>query len=475
MENVRNSILQANVICSELDEKDPRKVLDEEEYTGTCFQVNPTFLQTLPFYKQENKYFITNFHVCDDANKRTIYMRTAPMGKSMFTTKVEAVVPKLDIAILSISPTQEHLKWFSNESPTDILDSLSVLDLYSERITNKTRKVSTIGFPHGLQNQLSSGWLAGRGSDEEDMLELNLSLNPGNSGGPLVDEKNRVIGVCCSTLGCAEAISFAVPSYCVIKYFENFYTGAYGMFPKFGIKTIPMTPAYSKVHKIQGNGAVVRSVHPLSVYHGTIKPGDVIHSINDRQLDCFGLMKDETRGCKITMDTTEFILGLEECKMKVSTKSRTRIVDQMPKPMHLKVTDHFKEWCPLKVVSMGPFVFTNLSKTSLADDSSMPMFKRLKLVELVRRTKGAEEIVIITKIDPNSYVASFENPSEYDQLIRINRTKIKSIDHLRKALADLQRMRDSGEKYFSMTTSSGEMWFTISKVLGTIKKRKRVH
>ena len=475
MEKVRNSILQANVICSELDEKDPRKILDEEEYTGTCFQVNPFFLKALPFFKEENKYFITNFHVCDDANNRTIYMRTAPMGKSMFTTKVEAVVPKLDIAILSISPTQEHSKWFSNDNPSDILNNLDVLDLYAKRITNQTRKVSTIGFPHGLQNQLSSGWLAGRGSDEEDMLELNLSLNPGNSGGPLVDEKNRVIGVCCSTLGCAEAISFAVPSYCVIKYFQNFYTGPYGLFPKFGIKTIPMTPAYGKVHKIQGSGAVVRTVHPLSVYQGTIKPGDVIHSINDRQLDCFGLMKDETRGCKITIDTTEFILGLEKCKIKVSTKSRTRIVNQMPQPMHLKVTDHFKEWCPLKVAAFGPFIFTNLSKTSLADDSSMPLLKRLKLAELVRKTHSAEEIVIITKIDPNSYVASFENPAEYDQLIRINRTKIKSIEHLRTVVEDVRTMQANGEKYFSITTSSGEMWFTIDKVLGKIKKRKRGH
>ena len=105
MQTVRDSILQANVICSELDEKDPRKVLDEEEYTGTCFQVKPSFLEALPFFKKENRYFLTNFHVCDDANNRTIYMRTAPMGKSMFTTKVEAVVPKLDIARESMIPS----------------------------------------------------------------------------------------------------------------------------------------------------------------------------------------------------------------------------------------------------------------------------------------------------------------------------------------------------------------------------------
>lgn len=473
MNKIRNSILQANVICSELDEQDPRKILSDEEYTGTVFQIDPFFLKKLPFYKSTDKYFLTNFHVCDDANQKNVYLRSAYMGKSMFTSKVVAVVPKLDIAVLVISKDQTHEKWFSHEKPQDILNSLDKLVLHPERITNKTRKVYTIGFPHGLQNQLSSGWLAGRGSDEEDMLELNMSLNSGNSGGPLADNNDNIIGVCCSTLGCAEAISFAVPAYCVIKYFENFYSSPYGTFPTFGIKTIPMTPAYKKKFNIQGYGPVVHNVHPLSAYNGKIKPGDVIHSINGRKLDTFGLMKDETRGCKITIDTTEFILGLEKCHIQVSTKAKRRLVKQMPKPLPLKVEEHFKEWCPLKVFEFGPFVFTNLSRTSLAEDTQIPTDKRLSLVEIVRKTHSAEEIVVITKIDPNSYVASFEKPEEYDRVLSINRTTIKNMKCLKKALEDVERMKDNGEKYFNIKTSSSDMWFTIDKVL--TKKRKRIH
>lgn len=473
MEKIRKSILQANVLCDELDDQDPRKVIDHEEYTGTCFRINPFFLKQLPFFDESKMFFLTNFHVVDDANDRQIFMRTAQMGRSMFTTKVEAVVPKLDIAVLSISSDQEHERWFSQESPTDILQRIGVLNLYEKRITNKTRKVSTIGFPQGLQNQLSSGWLAGRGSDEEDLLELNMSLNSGNSGGPLFDDKNRVIGVCCSTLNDAEQISFAVPAYCVIKYFQNFYTGPYGRFPRFGLKLIPMTPAFKSVHKIKGTGAVVHSVHPLSVYHNKIKPGDVIHSINDRQLDCFGLISDDTRGCKITINTTEFVVGLEKCDIEVSTKNRTRLVQTMPEPLLCRVSEHYKEWCPLKVAEFGPFVFTNLSKTSLAEDSSMPMFSRLRLLEVVRNTNSTQEIVVITKIDPNSYVASYEHPKEYDQVLSVNRKTIKSMKHLKDAIQDIYTMRDNGEKYFSIKTSSGEMWFALDKVL--TKKRKRGH
>ena len=383
---------------------------------------------------------------------------------------------KLKLSYLSstlqylVSPSQTHEKWFSNKDPNDVLNELGVLELYDKRITNKTRKFQ-LGFPR-TPNAAFERLAAGRGSDEEDLLELNLGLNSGNSGGPLFDDKHRVIGVCCSTLNDAEQISFAVPAYCVIKYFETF-TRTLRAFSALWDKTIPLTPAYKSVHKIKTTGAVVHSVHPLSVYHNKIKPGDVIHSINDRHLDCFGLISDALRGCKITMNTTEFIVGLERCVIRFSRKSETLSLEQMPKPMPLKVSDHFKEWCPLKVEEFGPFIFTNLSRTSLAEDSSMPMFKRLKLLEIVRETNNLEEIVIITKIDPNSYVASFEHPKEYDRVLSINRKKIKSMEHLKAAVQDVKRMRDSGEKYFSIKTSSGEMWFSIEKVL--TRKRKRSH
>jgi S1-C subfamily serine protease len=471
MEKLRHCILQVNVICSEPDEQDPRKVLDVNEYTGTCFRINPHFLSELPFFTTDKIFFVTNFHVCDDADDRLVHLRTAPMGKSMFTAYVEAVVPKLDVAILSISPDTEHDKWFLSETPNEYLHNIKTAELCPTRISSKTRKVSTIGFPQGLENQVSSGWLAGRGSDEEEMLQLNMSINSGNSGGPLFDDKGRVIGICTSTLGCAEAIAFAVPAYSVINYFLKFYSAPYGHFPVWGFSLLPMTQAFKKVHKINGTGAVVNEVHPKSCMHNVIKSGDVIHSVGGHDLDMFGLMKDETRGSKITIHNTEFMMSLEpEVEIVFSRKSRKNTIKVKPIPIHHKVTDNFKEWCPRTVVEFGPFIFQNLS-TNLMTSDEMPTCKNIKMLGLVEQSKSTKEIVIISKIDPNSYVASFEKPEEFDELISINRTKVKSMKDVQKACEAVRQMQKDGEKYFSMKTTSGEMWFTISKVL--TKKRKR--
>ena len=100
----------------------------------------------------------------------------------------------------------------------------------------------------------------------------------------------------------------------------------------------------------------------------------------------------------------------------------------------------------------------------------MPTGKNLKLLQHVTNTKSMEETVIISKIEPNSYIASLEIPEVFDRVISVNRTKIKSMKDMRKAIDDINRMKQEGEKYFNLHTTSGNMWFTINKVT---KKRKR--
>jgi len=472
MEVLRRAILQVNTICSEVKAEDPREVEEVNEYSGTCFHVVPAFLEGCDFYSDNKLFFVTNFHVCDDADGRTVFLRTAAMGKSMFTAKVEAVVPKLDIAILSITRGGEHEKWFLPESAELYLEELKQVTLYPKRISSKTRKVSTLGFPQGLENQLSSGWLAGRGSEDEEYLQLNMSLNSGNSGGPLTDAKGNIIGVCTATLGDSEQISFAVPSYCVIRYFQNFYTAPYGRFPQWGISTLPLTEAYKKVHKIRGCGAVIKDIHPASCAVGVLKPGDVIHKVGRHQLDMFGLMVDATRGSKISMNNTEFILSLEDAEIEFSRKSCKKTVKIMPAPLDLKVGECFKEWNPVKVSEFGPFVFQNLNLGLMTSDE-LPVCKSMELLQHATATKSMEETVVISKINPNSYVASLEYPQEYDRVIAVNRTKIDSMKTLKEAFMGVKRMQKEGEKFFSIETSSGKMWFAIDKVLKTTKKRKR--
>lgn len=77
-----------------------------------------------------------------------------------------------------------------------------------------------VGCPHGLSHSVTAGILSGLGralpspggQSIEDMIQTDAPLNPGNSGGPLLDAQGRVVGIATAILPMAQGLCFAVPS-----------------------------------------------------------------------------------------------------------------------------------------------------------------------------------------------------------------------------------------------------------------------
>lgn len=79
--------------------------------------------------------------------------------------------------------------------------------------------VWAIGSPYGFQHTVTSGIISGKNRPgdinhpTQSLLQTDAAVNPGNSGGPLVDAQGRVIGINTSIFGDSfQGISFAVPS-----------------------------------------------------------------------------------------------------------------------------------------------------------------------------------------------------------------------------------------------------------------------
>jgi S1-C subfamily serine protease len=79
--------------------------------------------------------------------------------------------------------------------------------------------VVAIGSPIGLQSTVTAGIVSALhrtlpgygGALIEDIIQTDAAVNPGNSGGPLVNERGEVVGINIATAAQAQGISFAIP------------------------------------------------------------------------------------------------------------------------------------------------------------------------------------------------------------------------------------------------------------------------
>ena len=143
-------------------------------------------------------YIVTNQHVIQGASAIQVSLsdgRTLP-------ARVIGADTKTDLAVLRI---QAHglpaAEWGDS-------DSLEVGAL-----------VWAVGSPFGLKSTTTSGVLSGKhragltSQVYQDFLQTDAAVNPGNSGGPLVDARGRVVGINTAILGEAyQGVSFAIPS-----------------------------------------------------------------------------------------------------------------------------------------------------------------------------------------------------------------------------------------------------------------------
>lgn len=144
-------------------------------------------------------YIVTNHHVIDRAAQLSV---TLADGRNVPATIVGAD-PTSDLAVLKIDASNLTAAGWGDS------DKLQVGD-----------QVLAIGSPFGLSQTVTSGIVSAkdrRGMDEthryRDFLQTDAAVNPGNSGGPLVNMKGEVVGINTAIVGPTyQGISFAIPS-----------------------------------------------------------------------------------------------------------------------------------------------------------------------------------------------------------------------------------------------------------------------
>lgn len=124
----------------------------------------------------------------------------------------------------------KHSVWHvrkSEENDLALLDiSLSSCEHFNSRVAgniSEGEKLYAIGNPSGLKFSVTSGIMSGLREDKQSgkrFIQTDTPINPGSSGGVLMDSKGAIVGINTFILTGTEGIGFAIPIETAIKEFE---------------------------------------------------------------------------------------------------------------------------------------------------------------------------------------------------------------------------------------------------------------
>ncbi|MEK6933434.1 MAG: trypsin-like peptidase domain-containing protein [Nanoarchaeota archaeon] len=151
------------------------------------------------FIIDKEGYVVTNQHVISGAKKIAVLT----YDKQVIAAKLIGSDINRDIALLKIE------------------GEFNSLDLGDSDNVQPGRKVIAIGNPLGLSFTVTQGIVSAVDRDgpngAQEYIQTDVSLNPGNSGGPLIDINGEVIGINNFKVGGAESLGFALESNVVKK------------------------------------------------------------------------------------------------------------------------------------------------------------------------------------------------------------------------------------------------------------------
>lgn len=214
-------------------------------------------------------YVITNAHVIDDAEEVTVRLT----DRREFIAKVVGADKRTDIALLKIDAK-----------------NLPALDINAKPTLKKGEWVIAIGSPFGFENSVSAGVVSGvqRALPSGQMvpfIQTDVAVNPGHSGGPLLNAAGQVVGVnsqIYSRSGGYMGLSFAIPVNVAASVADQLRATGKVQHGRLGIGIQGLTQGLAQSFGLpDANGALVGTVEPgTPAAQAGFKTGDIIRKID---------------------------------------------------------------------------------------------------------------------------------------------------------------------------------------------------
>jgi len=343
-------------------------------------------------------YILTNHHVVDSATKVHVVLA----DKREFDAKVVGTDSDADIAVIKVDATGLPAVTIGDSSKVEVGDV-----------------ALAIGNPFALGQTVTMGIVSALGRTGlgieayENFIQTDAAVNPGNSGGALVNTRGELIGINTAILsesGGNQGIGFAIPSNMArslmnqIKDTGKVTRGYIGIFPQ------DLTPQLAASFGIKDTrGALVASVEDNSpAANAGLQRGDVIREVNGKAINDQGELRNQ-------------IAELEPGK----TLSLKVLRNGAEKTLSVKVAAR-----PVEIASKSapvPDAGTNGKLGVAIQDLSPQIARQLGLPPSVTG-------VVVTQVQPDSPAAD-AGIKRGDVVQEVNRQPVKSASDFRNAVS----------------------------------------
>lgn len=434
--NILNSVVRLSISGVTINPFAPYYYDDSYPSVGTGFFVGPDLI-------------LTCAHVIEDAIK--IVFTIPGENKTKYKAEVISVCFDRDVAMLrSVDYTSQTQLTYGDSNTVNISDT-----------------VAGVGYPLGFNNIKSAeGTISGR---QHNLIQHHVPINKGNSGGPLLNKDNLVIGINSAKIVSddVEGISYTIPINDVLAMMPELMSPTYEdkviYEPKFLIKTQLTDNNIRMFFGYKGdNGVLISKILTESpLYNVGVRESDIFVELDGYEIDGSGQVKVPWSVDKLDIDdllpTFKINQTIPVKFYSVRDKKTINASIQFDPKMRLTVRELYYPYQSIDYEAIGGMIFMDLNYSHIAyldQSKNIEFFNKLHIINQGKLENiNTEKVLLTTVVNGSNVENAYElNPGIFVE--NINGIRVNNLNDIRNYFN--KGFVKKGIKYVYMKFSNGK-------------------